>query len=162
MNDSTHEVITPPRRLRDKVQTTPPSNIREALERAESLVDQRRSRFDLAVEAGAQMRELQARFAAVEDGREPCEPHLKAMYEIVHDLRGQGATFGYPLVTRIGNTFCRLLEIRTAPDRRDLDRIRAHIDALVMVVSKNLRGEHPAGTELVAGLERLLANAERG
>lgn len=162
MTDKTHEVITPPKRLRDKVQGKPTASMREALERAESLVGQRRDRFDLAAESGAQMLELQARFTAIEDGSDPFEPHLKAMYEIVHDLRGQGATFGYPLVTRIGNTFCRLLEISTAPDRRDIDRIRAHIDALTVVVSKNMRGEHPAGSELIAGLERLIVNAERG
>src|SRR5689334_15222288 len=34
---------------------------------------------------------------------------IKELYGIAHNIKGQGSSFGYPLVTRIGHSLCTLV-----------------------------------------------------
>lgn len=74
-----------------------------------------------------------------------------------HDLKGLGATYEFPIVTRIAGSLCRLLE----SDRRmqaPLFLIDAHIDAIKASVRDEIRDvDHPVGQVLVAELERRVA-----
>src|SRR5690242_19347345 len=44
---------------------------------------------------------------------------VKEIYGIAHNLKGQGTSFGYPLITRIGQSLCLLT--RRARDFSDAD-----------------------------------------
>jgi hypothetical protein len=84
--------------------------------------------------------------------------HEKRIYGIMHDLRGQGASFGYPLVTRIATSMNHYLDSGTAGKRgkADLDVIRAHVDAVKGVLTNRLKGETgQIGLQIVSGLEAI-------
>ncbi len=74
---------------------------------------------------------------------------------ISHDLRGQGTTFGYPLITVFGNSlYDCTVKIERVPDKL-LEFIRAHIDGITAVIRDRIKGSGGAiGTELVESLER--------
>lgn len=79
---------------------------------------------------------------------------LCRMFGIVHDMKGQGATFDYPLVSELGNRLCRLLEATSHPTTEDLDRIAALAAAMGRVIRGRLSGDGgDAGRRLLA--ERL-------
>ncbi len=68
-------------------------------------------------------------------------PHLATLFRIAHDMKGQAATFGFPLVTAIGERLCRLIEGNPSPGPDELARIAAHVDALAGAVALRLKGD---------------------
>ena len=80
------------------------------------------------------------------------------LYFRAHDLKGLGATYGFPLVTRIAGSLCRILH---APEDRlaaPLFLVEAHIDAILAVVRGDIRAEDdPTGRTLAEELETQVA-----
>ena len=60
------------------------------------------------------------------------------LFRIVHDIKGQGSTFGYDLVTCIGNHLCRYIERFDTFDKKQMQDIKMHIDVLQEIVEKKL------------------------
>ncbi len=57
------------------------------------------------------------------------------LFRTAHDMKGQGATFGYPLVTKLGARICDQIRHRDSWDNRDLDEIEADIGDIRTVMS---------------------------
>jgi len=74
---------------------------------------------------------------------------------ISNDLRGQGTTFGYPLITVFGTSlYDATAKIDKVPDKL-LDFVKAHIDGITAVIRDKIKGSGgEIGTELVESLER--------
>ncbi len=80
---------------------------------------------------------------------------METLYTRAHDLKGLGATYGFPLVTRIGGLLCRLIEDRAKRTSVPMNLVDAHIDAIKAAVRDNIKGEdNPVGRMLVQELER--------
>ena len=76
------------------------------------------------------------------------------LYFRAHDLKGLGATYGYPLVTRIAGLLCRLIDDPASRLKAPLYLLDAHIDAINAAVrGKICEVDHPVGKALVAELE---------
>src|ERR1700752_2328849 len=97
--------------------------------------------------------------------REPvgARAQLDLLYAAMHNIKGQGASFGYPLVTRIGQSLCRMI----APDRpvegAFIKIAQAHLDALKLVLEKKIAGKGgEVGEKLAARLESLTATSHHG
>ncbi len=81
---------------------------------------------------------------------------VDALMGCAHDLKGLGATYGYPLVTHIAASLCRLTETDEGKVAvmGDPSLARAHIDALRAIVRGDIRApDHPIGTALLQTLE---------
>lgn len=80
--------------------------------------------------------------------------NLEKLYFAVHDLKGLGTTYGYPLVTRISASFCRMTD---EPEKRltaPLVLITAHLDTIHVIIRDQIKSEnHPVGTILAKTLE---------
>jgi hypothetical protein len=88
--------------------------------------------------------------------------HLDRVYAAMHNVKGQGASFGYPLVTRIGQSLCRLLVPGRVVNTAGLAIAQAHLDALKLVLDKKIAGSGGGiGDRLAARLECLTADSER-
>lgn len=79
---------------------------------------------------------------------------FEAINLLALELRGQGGTFGYPLVT----TFAKMLYEATGPGRREDDPaveiVKAHIDAMRAVLREKISGDGgEVGRELLASLK---------
>ena len=77
------------------------------------------------------------------------------LYLRAHDLKGLGATYEYPIVTRIAGSLCKLID---DPDKRTeapMSLVDAHIDAIKASVKGRIQTDtHPVGSVLVTELER--------
>lgn len=83
------------------------------------------------------------------------------LFAILHDMRGQGGSFGYPLITTIANGVCRFIESRSKYGPHEMDAVQLHIDALRMVVGERLSGDGGyVGEKMLKGLEKVLAKFE--
>lgn len=84
---------------------------------------------------------------------------VEALFRIAHDLKGQGASFGFPLITQIGQSLCVLTRDRARDYQAGhLELAKSHLDAIELVLTKGIKGEGgKVGAELVAKLERRVA-----
>ena len=80
------------------------------------------------------------------------------VYKIAHELRGQGGSYGYPLVTRFGDQLCRYLDAAAGLDRKMLVIVKATADAIAVVINSKVSGDGgDTGRALVDMLDKVLA-----
>ncbi|RAU22975.1 peptide ABC transporter substrate-binding protein [Paramagnetospirillum kuznetsovii] len=101
-----------------------------ALERAEAALANLATRY--LEWAEADLVKLEAALAA---GR------FDQMFGIAHDMKGQGATFAYPLVSELGNRLCRLVETAPTPDAAQLARMAALVAAMGEIIRGRFSGD---------------------
>lgn len=81
---------------------------------------------------------------------------LEAMFSSAHDLKGMGGTYGFPIITQIAASLCRLIETDSgkAIAQRDPTLVCAHVDALRAAARDKIKdATHPVGRALLQALE---------
>lgn len=141
----------------DSDETGGEGRMSSVLERAEAAVSDLAKNY--ASWALADVAKARVALASAVDDPKGRARHVEALFRVGHDLKGQGASFGFPLVTTIGQSLCVLTRDR-ARDYWDehLDLARSHIDAIDLVLTKDIKGDGgKVGAELVARLEQRVA-----
>ena len=81
---------------------------------------------------------------------------------VAHELRGQGGTFGYPLITLFAKS---LYESTKAPCKTDdtaLEIAKAHIDTMRAVIREEIEGDGgELGQQLFKSLKLAIAKIEK-
>jgi hypothetical protein len=86
----------------------------------------------------------------------------EGLYFRAHDLKGLGATYGYPVVTTIAGSLCRLIDDPATRMRAPLFLLDAHIDAVKAAVRGEIReNDHPVAQALVQELDSRVREYER-
>ena len=86
--------------------------------------------------------------------------HLERLYAVCHDVKGQGGSFGFDMITDIGQSLCEFLKSDRAGSAAGLTAIEAHISAIETVADEGLEGDGgSAGTALIQELTELLGRA---
>ncbi|CAA7626299.1 Hpt domain-containing protein [Magnetospirillum sp. SS-4] len=91
--------------------------------------------------AEADLVRMEACLREIMDRPEDRPELLGRLFAVAHDMKGQGATFDYPLVSHLGNRLCRLVEGSPSPSPESLDRIARLVAALGKVVRGRLSGD---------------------
>ena len=87
----------------------------------------------------------------------------EGVYFRAHDLKGLGATYQYPLVTRLAGSLCKLLDDPARRMAAPVVLIDAHIDAIRAVVRDQIQtDDHPTGRILAETLEAKVAAHRAG
>jgi hypothetical protein len=76
--------------------------------------------------------------------------HIQALYGVAHNIKGQGGAFGFPLITRIGQSLCRLTRTERNFSEADLALVAGHLQALRLVLDGNLTGDGNAAAQSLA------------
>jgi hypothetical protein len=85
------------------------------------------------------------------------------LYLRAHDLKGLGATYEYPLVTRIAGSLCKLIDDPAKRAEAPLFLVDAHIDAIKAAVKGGIQTDtHPVGRALVTELEQRVKDFAAG
>jgi chemotaxis protein histidine kinase CheA len=144
------------------------SNKPDADETGEEAISTRLARAEAAVAnlardyaswALADVAKARAALAAAIDDPAGRALHVEALFRVSHDLKGQGTSFGFPLVTKVGHSLCALTRDRARQyDNKHLDLVKSHLDAIDLILTKGIKGEGgKVGGELVAKLESRVA-----
>lgn len=118
---------------------------------------------DYSTWALADVAKGRAALAAAETDAANRPAHVEALFRIGHDLKGQGSSFGYPLITKLGHSLCTLTRDRARNyETRHLDLAKSHLDAMDLVLTKEIKGEGgKVGVDLIAKLESKVADLLR-
>ena len=78
----------------------------------------------------------------------------EALYFRAHDLKGLGATYQYPLVTRMAASLCKMMDDPAKRLAAPVMILDAHVDAIRAVVRDGIQtDDHPTGRVLAEALE---------
>jgi hypothetical protein len=85
------------------------------------------------------------------------EGRVKIFEEInllAHELRGQGGTFGYPLISQFGKSLYLSTREGCGKENSDVEIVKAHIDSMRAVLRDKITGDGgKVGQELLQGLQ---------
>ncbi len=142
MTDKKNNLIQPPRHLGDKVPSvggpTPEQAIRKALNLGNELA---RSYKGWAVD---DLQELWEEYETLGTDPELMSTCITRMYDMAHEIRGQGGTFGYPLITVIADSLCKYLERKSSLGKSGQDIVQLHLLAMKAVLRQNMKGPQQA------------------
>ncbi|MEQ9519478.1 MAG: Hpt domain-containing protein [Parvibaculum sp.] len=128
----------------------------ELIARAERAIDNMREEFgtwmeDEITSLAAVMAEWQADFNDQEASAE--------LYRRAHDLKGQAATLGFPIVGRIAASLCELLSLSSMDPQSRITLAKSHVGAINAAVRDEIRDDtnetaKALATELEAAVAR--------
>lgn len=163
-SDDEMEIITPPNTLRSKVRKGGPGAVDPAvLERAEKVIASMADSYlewvqeDLGRLQGAYDRLFAAKDTA---GRQQA---LSEVFQVAHDMKGQGGSFGYDLITAIGNELCRMIERVDEPGPAVIEAVKVHVDSIRLVIQERISGDGgDQGRAMLAGIQRVCDRVSGG
>jgi hypothetical protein len=154
------QVIRPPNILRAKVGGGFGGINADAIAKAEEALKAMSSQFGQWLQD--EIVKLDAAQAAIRaDGYNA--QTAEGLYFRAHDLKGLGATYQYPLVTRLAGSLCKLMDDPGKRLEAPLVLIDAHVDAIKAVVRDEIQtDDHPTGRVLAETLEAKVAAHRAG
>jgi len=146
------QFIKPPQTLQGKVSKGGPGAVdMAALARAEAVIDNLAD--DYLDWVSEDFVRLEKAFETLKAGAPDDKVNIDAIFSIVHDMKGQGGSFGYPLITQISDLLCGILENIESVNPRDEKAMRVYIDAMRVVISHKLKNDGGnEGRQLLMGL----------
>lgn len=151
-NQGDYVIIKPRNTLMDRVRVTGHGDgiDMEAIARAEKALEELSENFDdwLDEEISGL---VTARDNAIAD--DFAGPARDRLFRAAHDLKGQADTFGYPLITTICASLCRLLEASGGEPDILRDLVDQHVDSARLFAKQKIKDkQHPKGAMVTEAL----------
>ncbi len=150
------EFITPPNLLKSKVKSGGPGAVDAAtLDRAEAAIADMTDQYLDWVE-----QDLIKIARAYEDlkntEQDDISEKLQKVFQVAHDIKGQGGSFGYDLMTSVGNYLCRLIEYSEPTNPKLREAVGVHIATLKLIIAQRIKGDGgEAGHQMLKGLQKI-------
>src|SRR3954464_5440512 len=130
-----HEVIVPPNRLKKAVAVAKSTDF-DPVARAEEALGSLAGEFADWMD-GECVKLDEARQLVKAEGIK--EETRDTLFRCAHDIKGEAATFGFPLVAPPADSLCRLIEHTPDRARIPLELVDQHVDAIRAIVRENAR-----------------------
>lgn len=149
---SDYEVIEPPRDLREHVKVTGSGDGIDmaAIARAEKALESLSGQFEDW---------LHDEIASLSKARDEVrthgliDPYAERLFRAAHDLKGQADTFGYPLITLICSSLCRLLESVEDKRRIPVALVDQHVNAVRVIAREKIKdSNNPTASTMAEAL----------
>ncbi len=133
-----------------------PSIADEVMAKAEAAIDRLAAEYPR--HAGRDVADLDRHAEKMDSDRDNRKAHYDEILRIAHDMRGQGALFGYPLMTRYAGSLCKATRLLEAHDYAILNIVRTHVMAMQAILGTRVMGAGDRSALAVAvGLEMLVS-----
>jgi HPt (histidine-containing phosphotransfer) domain-containing protein len=132
-----HEVIVPPNRLKKAMAMAKPAGFDPVAQAEEALGNLAGEFADWMDRECAKLDEARQRVKVegfTDDTRD-------ALFRSAHDIKGEAATFGFPLVAPSADSLCRLIEHTPDIARIPLELVDQHVDAIRAIVREHARSD---------------------
>jgi len=130
-----HEVIVPPNRLKKAVAVAKPAGF-DPVARAEEALGNLAGEFTEWMDGECTKLDEARRVVRTEGFAEEIRD---ALFRCAHDIKGEAATFGFPLVAPPADSLCRLIEHTPDMMQIPLGLVDQHVDAIRAIVRENSR-----------------------
>ncbi len=145
-------------RLKEKTAGLAPGKVgisSEALEAAEKALSKMAEDYpDWVSGLIVKLQEQHGRCVDTPEGRRDC---FEEISHIAHDMKGQGGTFGYPLITTISDSLYGFTYSRDDISDNQVELVKAHLDAMRAVIRGRVSGSGgEIGEKLIEGLNEAI------
>ena len=142
-----HDVIVPPNPLKKAVvRAVPGESEPDPVVRAEQALFELSGDFSRWMESECER--LDAARRAVAAGF--TDTTRDELFRAAHDIKGEAATFGFPLLEPVAASLCRLIEHTPDAARIPLVLIDQHVDGIIAIVHRNARGNSERKAQVLA------------
>jgi len=154
MSSEKVEIINLPNKLRKKVTIGGPNSVSpEVLERAEKAIQILKKDYLNWVEDDLKKIDIAYHKLLLNPENDVL---LQNVYKVAHDIKGQGGSFGYDMMTEIGQSLCQLIEKMKTIGPNELEIIGVHTDAMGVVIHDRIeRTGGDTATAMLKGLEKV-------
>ncbi|MEE9545783.1 MAG: phosphorelay protein [Rhodospirillales bacterium] len=159
--DGQATVIRPRNVLKSKVSVGGPGAVDlAALKKAQAAIADMGDSYLEWVEVDlAKISRLLEELKAAKDGGKDL---LDRMFQVSHDMKGQGGSFDYQLMTMLGHDLCHLIEKMDTAGPHEIEVVELYINTMKLVISERMRGDGgERGKQLLAGLDQVLAKVTK-
>ena len=126
----------------------------KAIQRAEAAIS--KIGDDFPQWAQDDLDEMDKALAAARQNPDQQEDYIMQIFGRSMELKGQGGSFGYDLISQVGDSLKKFTEGRSEAKTRDIEIIAAHVNAMRVVMVKDIRGDGgEIGQAIVDGLYKL-------
>ncbi len=88
-------------------------------------------------------------------GQDGEEKFIEEIHAIGHNIKGQAATFNFPLLTSAAKSLCHFIQEDEATAGKRLDLVEAHVNAMKIIISQKIKGSGgDMGRGLITALEK--------
>ena len=134
MSDDDASVFAPQNLLRAKIGTKPGPNLDQIVAKAEAAIGELSEQYEVWIRD-----DLKTLRTAVASLRKEADPAILERIKILgHEIKGQGATYGYPLLTTVGHLLYIFIDRDSDVAARHLDLIDAHVNFMALILSENI------------------------
>jgi chemotaxis protein histidine kinase CheA len=149
------EFIDNPNPIKKKVRLEFGADPKSMIERADKNVAKLAGEFEEIFSSNVS--DLATTMTAIRAGDDADGSELRRLRRILHDPRGQAGTFGYPLVSQVGDSACKFIDLSDQIEATEIEVLGMHIDALKAISGAKIKGDGGAvGTELMSGLRKVI------
>ncbi len=149
-----HKIIHVPNTLRAKTgpgERVDPARIKEAEKAIQEMAGEFRT---WALEDVAELRGI---LTECVEGKHEIAGKREKIYDISHNVKGQGSTFGYTLLTSVADNLCNFLDSQDVLLLDHVPVLLAHTEALHAILRFDVKGsDDPTGQEIVRSLHVLI------
>jgi hypothetical protein len=132
-----YEVITPHHALAKAISRLPSDAPEEdPVSRAEQALSTLACEFGTWMDSESERLDRARKAMRRPDGD---QDNLRLLYHASHDIKGEAATFGYPLVAPAAESLCRLIEESTDSSRIPFTLVDQHVNAIRAIVREYAR-----------------------
>jgi hypothetical protein len=127
----------------------------EALIKAQAAIDEMAQDYpDWAMGQIDQLAERHKRLVFSPDTR---PEHYKEVHRIAHDMKGQGGTFGYPMVSTIAESLYRTTSTEARYTDAEVEIVKAHIDSIRIILNSRTKDpDSETGTRVQRVLDSVI------
>tara|TARA_B100000214_G_C23655744_1_gene485075 strand:- start:36 stop:551 length:516 start_codon:yes stop_codon:yes gene_type:complete len=156
MNSKKVKVSMPINPVKAKAKIGGPNAVdNKVLERAEAAIEEMSE--DYLVWVQKDLADINSAFESLLSEKGSEKENLERIFLVAHDMKGQGGTFGFDLITTIADQLCRLVDNKEFPNKNGFDAVRVHIDAMRVVLNKRIKGNGGReGEKVLNGLNRVM------
>lgn len=156
-DDDKVQIINPPNVLRSRLEDGRASKGLDPslLAKAEKALDDIKPQVQQHVQG--EVGRLQAVMAKVLASQGKDQAAMKEMFGISFELKGQGTSAGFNLITRFGDSLCRYIEAVKEPGAKEIAIMKAHVDSISAIMGRGIQGDNnPIGLAIAAELEKVV------
>lgn len=129
----------------------------EVLARAEAIVG--RLSVEYPAHAARDLTKLEQAAALMAGFGRATDPYYGEISRIAHDIRGQGAVFGYPLLSRLAGTLCLAMRSLEPQDGAIMMIIDSHIAGMRVLLDRRVTGTMDRSALTIATALELLVRS---
>lgn len=164
MSGSEVKYITPPVNLRQKQKLAGVTGTLDGVWMDAAEKSMGNAKFDYLEAVAEDMTRLQAAYDAALKDKAGRVERIKELYAIVQTIKGQGSSFGYPLISNVGSQLARFIEdCGDHLSDAQMEGVKVHVETLRLIMQQKMEGDGgPMGQKIVAGLALVIKKMTAG